>query len=327
MTLWPLVPPARASSSPKAWRWPLDGHPRILRRFTPPPEPWLAGHRGIDLAVPASTAVFAPGPGTVRFAGPVAGKGVITIDHGDGLRTTYQPVSPSVRRGQPVTLGAKLGVIEPTISHCPESCLHWGLRRDNLYLDPLLLLGRAPIRLLPFWPPPTPQQAPASPHSDPTTNQAPPPAIPRPQYPGPIAPSEPVIITDTASTPPHNQEQITPSPAPSPHGHLEPHENHEPHKQSPTSLQTPAYPSQRNTQFLTRSASTLTAPAIVLGTLLGAATVITLITLLITPRRRRHTRKISHQGRRPIGQHRKHHRHRRPPRRRRPPPDSRPPPK
>ncbi|MEU6797933.1 M23 family metallopeptidase [Nonomuraea wenchangensis] len=146
------APPARAS--PPAWRWPLDGHPRVLRRFTPPPERWLAGHRGVDLAAPPSTPVLAAGAGTVRFAGPVGGKGVVTIDHEGGLRTTYLPITPAVERGQPVTLGTELGLLQAPTPHCPESCLHWGLLRDSRYLNPLLLLGQAPIRLLPFWPAP-----------------------------------------------------------------------------------------------------------------------------------------------------------------------------
>ncbi|MED7926769.1 peptidoglycan DD-metalloendopeptidase family protein [Nonomuraea sp. LP-02] len=146
------APPARAS--PPAWRWPLDGHPRVLRRFTPPPERWLAGHRGVDLAAPPSTPVLAAGAGTVRFAGPVGGKGVVTIDHEGGLRTTYLPVTPAVKRNQLVTPGTELGLLQTPNPHCPESCLHWGLLRDSRYLNPLLLLGQAPIRLLPFWPAP-----------------------------------------------------------------------------------------------------------------------------------------------------------------------------
>ncbi|MET8866683.1 peptidoglycan DD-metalloendopeptidase family protein [Nonomuraea sp. NPDC004580] len=144
--------PARASPSAPTWRWPLNGHPRIIRRFAPPPMPWLAGHRGIDLAAPVATPVLAAGPGTIRFAGPIAGKGVVTIDHPNGLRTTYLPVTPSLTRGHPVTPGTEIGVIAaPSKPHCPESCLHWGLIRDAQYLNPLHLLGHAPTRLLPFW--------------------------------------------------------------------------------------------------------------------------------------------------------------------------------
>jgi hypothetical protein len=29
------------------------------------------------------------------------------------------------------------------------ACLHWGLRSGALYLDPLILLGLGPVRLLP----------------------------------------------------------------------------------------------------------------------------------------------------------------------------------
>ncbi|MEV4807115.1 M23 family metallopeptidase [Nonomuraea sp. NPDC049421] len=114
--------------------------------------PWLAGHRGIDLAAPVATPVLAAGPGTIRFAGPIAGKGVVAIDHPNGLRTTYLPVTPSLPRGHPVTPGTEIGVITAhSKPHCPESCLHWGLIRDAQYLNPLHLLGHAPTRLLPFW--------------------------------------------------------------------------------------------------------------------------------------------------------------------------------
>lgn len=171
IVLLPLTP-LEARATPPSWRWPLDGHPRVLRHFAPPAEPWLAGHRGIDLAAPASTPVLAAGPGKVGFAGRVAGTGVVTVDHGDGLRTTYLPVAASVKPGRPVASGALLGVIERSGDHCEESCLHWGLLREARYLNPLLLLGHAPIRLLPFWSagtaavtPPSPPQKAAAPAS------------------------------------------------------------------------------------------------------------------------------------------------------------------
>jgi hypothetical protein len=76
---------------------------------------------------------------------------VVTVEHANGLRTTYLPVNASVRQDQRVTPGTRLGFIEPPTGHCRESCLHWGLLRGTHYLDPLLLLGRAHIRLLPYW--------------------------------------------------------------------------------------------------------------------------------------------------------------------------------
>lgn len=70
------------------------------------------------------------------------------------LRTTYEPVRATVKKGDKVTPGDIVGVVEPTGSHCQASCLHWGLLRADTYLDPLSLLPpwllhRGPSRLLP----------------------------------------------------------------------------------------------------------------------------------------------------------------------------------
>ncbi|WP_406059031.1 murein hydrolase activator EnvC family protein [Micromonospora sp. NBC_00860] len=141
-----VVDPAPAGR----FRWPLDGPPRPVRRFDRPPRPWLPGHRGVDLAAPARAVVRSAGPGTVLFAGLVAGRPVVTVGHADGLRTTHEPVQPAVHPGQPVTAGAPLGELLSGHPGCPtEACLHWGLRRGEEYLDPLALLGLGPVRLLP----------------------------------------------------------------------------------------------------------------------------------------------------------------------------------
>jgi hypothetical protein len=76
---------------------------------------------------------------------------VVVVDHG-ATRTTYEPVSAVVRVGQAVLQGQRLGTLEPAGSHClPAACLLWGWRRGDTYLDPLLLVGGGPIRLLPQW--------------------------------------------------------------------------------------------------------------------------------------------------------------------------------
>jgi murein DD-endopeptidase MepM/ murein hydrolase activator NlpD len=130
--------------------WPLDGVPPVLRRFDPPPQPWLPGHRGVDLGAGPGSAVRAAGDGTVVFAGMVAGRGVVSVEHAGGLRTTYQPVHLGVATGHAVTAGAPLGTLAVGHDGCPASaCLHWGLRRDGDYLDPLLLLALGRARLLP----------------------------------------------------------------------------------------------------------------------------------------------------------------------------------
>jgi murein DD-endopeptidase MepM/ murein hydrolase activator NlpD len=81
----------------------------------------------------------------------VAGRPVVSIDHAGGLRTTYEPVDPSVGAGLRVGRGSPIGTLMPGHGGCPvEACLHWGLRRGETYLDPMSLLGPPRVRLLPL---------------------------------------------------------------------------------------------------------------------------------------------------------------------------------
>jgi murein DD-endopeptidase MepM/ murein hydrolase activator NlpD len=75
----------------------------------------------------------------------------VVVDHG-GRRTTYQPVTAVVRRGQRVEGGDVLGHLAWFGTHClPSACLHWGLLEGDQYLDPLTLVGGpVPVRLLPM---------------------------------------------------------------------------------------------------------------------------------------------------------------------------------
>jgi murein DD-endopeptidase MepM/ murein hydrolase activator NlpD len=143
------LPAARAADG--AWSWPLRGPVTVVRGFQPPPAPWLAGHRGVDLATSPGAPVLAAGAGRVSFAGSVAGVPVVTVTHADGRRTTYQPVLAAVAVGDQVARGAVLGGVSAAGSHCfPLACLHWGLLRDKTYLDPLTLVGGdLRVRLLP----------------------------------------------------------------------------------------------------------------------------------------------------------------------------------
>jgi murein DD-endopeptidase MepM/ murein hydrolase activator NlpD len=150
----PAGPVAEAPVEPAlGYRWPHDGTPAVVRGFAPPPEPWLPGHRGVDLAAAPGATVRAAGAGVVFFAGTVAGRGVVSVQHPDGLRTTYEPVEASVVAGAAVVAGAPLGVLVAGHPGCPvAACLHWGLRRGDAYLDPLALLGLGRVRLLPLHP-------------------------------------------------------------------------------------------------------------------------------------------------------------------------------
>ncbi|MFE5829498.1 murein hydrolase activator EnvC family protein [Streptomyces sp. NPDC056488] len=135
--------------------WPVGGPPppEIVRGWQPPPGPYAAGHRGVDLAAPPDTPVLAPMAGTVTFAGPVGGRGVLTLTlPGTGsppLRTTFSPVTPLVPAGTTVAAGTPIARVASG-THCPETCLHWGLLSGDRYLNPLLLTKRGPSRLLPL---------------------------------------------------------------------------------------------------------------------------------------------------------------------------------
>jgi murein DD-endopeptidase MepM/ murein hydrolase activator NlpD len=131
--------------------WPVDGA-RVVRRFDPPPQPWLPGHRGADLAAAPGAVIHAAGAGTIVFAGQVAGRGVVSVAHPGGLRTTYEPLLVDDHRpGDSVAAGERIGTLAPGHPGCPAAaCLHWGLRRGADYLDPLTLLGLGRVRLLPL---------------------------------------------------------------------------------------------------------------------------------------------------------------------------------
>jgi murein DD-endopeptidase MepM/ murein hydrolase activator NlpD len=133
------------------WQWPLPGRPAVVRGFTPPATPYGAGHRGVDLAGRPGLPVLAAGAGVVGYAGVLAGRGVVTVLHAGGLRTTYEPVRVSVHAGQRVERGAVLGRLAAGHAGCPAAaCLHWGLLRGETYLDPLALVGAGRVRLLPL---------------------------------------------------------------------------------------------------------------------------------------------------------------------------------
>jgi murein DD-endopeptidase MepM/ murein hydrolase activator NlpD len=144
--------PPRPSGPSRAAAWVAPLAPvEVTRSFDAPASPYGPGHRGVDLAGTPGAVVVAAGPGTVVFAGLVAGRPVVSIAHPGGLRTTYEPVAPSVQAGMPVARGSPIGTLVAGHAGCPvAACLHWGLRRAETYLDPLLLLHPPEVRLLPW---------------------------------------------------------------------------------------------------------------------------------------------------------------------------------
>ncbi|HEV7648052.1 MAG TPA: peptidoglycan DD-metalloendopeptidase family protein [Actinophytocola sp.] len=147
-----VASPSGSTAPPGADRfgWPLAPPHRVVRPFDAPSSPYGPGHRGVDLGGPAGSPVLSAGAGVVVFAGQLAGRGVVSVDHPNGLRTTYEPLAPAVKAGDRVAAGAVLGRLRPGHAGCPGACLHWGVRRGEEYLDPLSLVSTGRVRLLPW---------------------------------------------------------------------------------------------------------------------------------------------------------------------------------
>ena len=149
------APPATADDG--RLDWPLRPRPAVMRDFDAPSPNWNRGHRGVDLAGTPGQPVYAAAAGTVVFAGELAGRALVSIAHPGGLRTSYEPVRPSVRAGQLVDASTVIGELQAGHDGCAAAaCLHWGAmwgpasRAD--YVDPLGLLASTPIRLKPLHP-------------------------------------------------------------------------------------------------------------------------------------------------------------------------------
>jgi len=106
----------------------------ILDGFRAPDNPYGPGNRGIEYATAPGDPIVAAGPGQVVFAGPVAGRLYITVDHGGGLLSSYSYLeSLAVSRGQQVAAGQRIAVA--------SGPMHFGTRIHGSYVDPATLFG------------------------------------------------------------------------------------------------------------------------------------------------------------------------------------------
>ena len=136
--VWSAAAPGADAATP-GYRRPVRGP--IIRRFEPPPTPFAAGHRGIDMAVPPGTPVLAANDGVVAFAGRIGFELFVSIDHADGIRTTYSFLSViSVSRGEVVERGTPIGQSGPGHAGSTDPHLHFGARIGEEYIDPEALL-------------------------------------------------------------------------------------------------------------------------------------------------------------------------------------------
>lgn len=126
--------------------WPVTP-PRIVAGYRAPANPFAAGHRGIDLAARVGQQVRAPSEGVVAFVGRVVDRGVVTVDLGGGLVSTLEPVEALVEPGARVQEGDVIATVS-TGGHTPAGALHFGVRWQGDYVNPLLLLGGVPRAVL-----------------------------------------------------------------------------------------------------------------------------------------------------------------------------------
>ncbi|MEW6189356.1 MAG: peptidoglycan DD-metalloendopeptidase family protein [Actinomycetota bacterium] len=138
-----LILPFPARSQEISFIWPVKGE--IITRFDE------SKHRGIDIKASVGEKVIAAAQGSVHWVGKTPrGEPYISIDHPNGLTTTYISVDASVRKGQWVNQGDSVGTISSVgeISS-PISHLHLGMfstktRGNPVYEDPEKWLPHLP---------------------------------------------------------------------------------------------------------------------------------------------------------------------------------------
>lgn len=122
------------------YRPPVDAP--VSDPFRAPSRPYGPGNRGLEYATLPNSVARAIGPGVVAFAGPVAGRLVVSLVHPDGLRSALTGLATvQVTVGEVVRTGDPLGLT--------GSVLHVGVRRGRTYLDPARLFLPARAVLVP----------------------------------------------------------------------------------------------------------------------------------------------------------------------------------
>jgi len=94
-------------------------------------------HRGLDIAAPFGTPIFASEDGTASFAGNAGDYGrMIQIDHRDGVQTRYGHLSRIlIRSGARIRRGDTIGLVGSS-GRSTGSHLHFEVRIDGRPVDP-----------------------------------------------------------------------------------------------------------------------------------------------------------------------------------------------
>lgn len=139
--VWEPVPKImkRGTKIPPTYIWPISGGRKTssFGRRTAPKKGASTNHKGVDLATPTGTPVYASCGGTVTKAGWGSGYGyVVYIDHEDGRQTRYGHLSRVlVSVGQKVKQGDRIALSGNTgVSTGPH--LHFEMRINGTPVDP-----------------------------------------------------------------------------------------------------------------------------------------------------------------------------------------------
>lgn len=116
----------------------------VLDPFRLPEGKYGPGNRGIEYDTDEFDRIVAAARGTVVFAGPVAGSLFVTVDHGNGLESSYGFVGHIlVREGEEVVAGDVVALA--------AGPFHFSVRLYGEYINPEPLFGtrRVVVRLVP----------------------------------------------------------------------------------------------------------------------------------------------------------------------------------
>jgi len=112
----------------------------VIDQFRPPAHIGARGNRGLEYGTVDGMLVVAAADGVVAFAGHVAGRQVITLEHTDGVRTTYTGlIDIWVGNGDTLKAG--------TVMASSATGLHFGARVGQHYVDPQILLDASEPQL------------------------------------------------------------------------------------------------------------------------------------------------------------------------------------
>jgi murein DD-endopeptidase MepM/ murein hydrolase activator NlpD len=123
---------------------PLKFEPRVTSSFSRarrhPILNYTRAHNGVDFAAPPGAPVIAVASGVVTYAGWTGGGGrTVRVRHASGYESEYlhlSSIAAGVRTGRRVAQGELIGRVGSSgLATGPH--LHYGLRRNRLYVNPL----------------------------------------------------------------------------------------------------------------------------------------------------------------------------------------------